>query len=237
MAQGKQSTQNRRPKTSSTRRQPSKATLTKQKKAQAAKLKYEIVVISILVLSIFVMMCVYFGLGGLFGAWLRKMMFGLFGISAYILPLFLFVGTTFKIFNQNNQRLNNKLIQSFFLIVIISAISHVRVISASQIDKSLFDKSTFYPSLINYFSISAKEQFAGGFIGGLIGDIFAFVLGRNGAMIIYVLIGLSLLILITEQSFFEIIKWIGRQLKTFGAYIGSAFNEIIEARRAHVAEL
>jgi len=232
MAQGKRSTQSRKP--SSTRRKPSQATLTKQKKAQAAKLKYEIVVISILVMSIFVMMCVYFGLGGVFGAWLTKMMFGMFGISAYILPLFIFVGTLFKVFNPQNQRLNNKLIQSFLLIIVISAISHVKIIDASQIFKNLFSKSTFYPTLIYYFSLSAKNHYAGGFIGGLIGDIFAYILGRNGAMIIYVLIGISLLILITEQSFFEIVKWIGLKLKIFGAYLVRTFKEIIEARKAHV---
>lgn len=188
-----------------TRPGTSKSAIEKQLKAQMAKLQYEIIVMTVLVISFFIMLCVYFNIGGLFGEWIRTMLFGIFGFSAYLLPLFIFIGTGFKIFNHKNQRLNNKLILSFLLIVVISAVSHIKNISDSQLDKSLLGESTFYPVLINYFSLSAKNHFAGGFIGGFIGDIFVFVLDRNGAYIIFLLIGISLLILITEQSAFELL--------------------------------
>ncbi len=70
-------------------------------------------------------------------------------------------------------------------------------------------KKVFFPTLMMYFSISSKEHIGGGFIGGFFGDLIALLLGKIGSIIILVLINLSLLILLTEQSFFNIIKKIG----------------------------
>jgi S-DNA-T family DNA segregation ATPase FtsK/SpoIIIE len=48
------------------------------------------------------------------------------------------------------------------------------------------------------------------------------------------LIVVSLLILITEQSFVEIIKWIGRKLKIFGAFVANKFTLFMKDRKKQI---
>lgn len=205
---------------------------TKAEQLKAAKLRSEVISITLLVLAFFVILCIYFNFGGLFGQWIRKSLFGVFGWPAYLLPLLIFVGAIFKVFNPTNQRLNNKILQSTLAIVFLSSVSHVRHIDQSQITQSIFDESAFYPSLINYYSLSSKHHYGGGFVGGLVGDAFAFILGPRGGVIILSLIILALLILITEQSFVEILKWVWKKLKIFAAFVAAKFKEFIENQRA-----
>ncbi|MBC7958287.1 MAG: DNA translocase FtsK 4TM domain-containing protein [Vallitaleaceae bacterium] len=207
---GRPSNASKRPvnqKTAPKRTYTKKATQARSEKVSL--LKYEIVVMSFVTLALLLILSVYFGLGGAFGSFIRTTFFGVLGVGAYLVPAFIFGASVFKIFNNKNERLNNKIILLFLWILAISTFAHVLYIRSSQINENIMGESAFFPTLLNYFSISSHYRVGGGFVGGFFGDLFALLLGKIGSIIILSLINLAIIILLTEQSLFALIKIIG----------------------------
>lgn len=194
--------------------QTSKRPYTRHKKQieEHKHLRYEIIVMSFIAIGLFLILSIYFKIGGVVGEAVRSASFGIFGLVAYILPVAILGFSIFKIFNKKNQRLNNKLMLTILLVPSISSFVHILYIKSAQINIYLMDKSAFFPALVNYYSISAKERTGGGFIGGFFGDFFSMLLGKGGSILVLLLINLSLIILLTEQSLFKILKAIGNKI-------------------------
>lgn len=169
-------------------------------------LRYEIIVMSFIAIGLFLILSIYFKIGGVVGEGVRSALFGIFGLVAYILPIAILGFSIFKIFNKKNQRLNNKLMLGILMVPSISSFIHILYIKGAQINIYLMEKSAFFAALVNYYSISAKEKTGGGFIGGFFGDFFSMLLGKGGSIIVLLLINLSLIILLTEKSLFKILK-------------------------------
>jgi len=62
----------------------------------------EIIIILLFGLCVFLLLSC-FGIGGTLGGMLSYVLFGLFGVAAYIFPIILFIGITFLISNKNNK--------------------------------------------------------------------------------------------------------------------------------------
>lgn len=132
-----------------------------------------------------------FSLTGRLGKYLSRVMFGLFGIYAYIFPVALFVGFSFIVINISN----GKAVKKFSA----SVIAFLMLCSATQIFVSGSNK-------INFYTICANEKSGGGLFGGLIGSALASVAGIYGAYIIIVFMLIICAIIITEKSFAHGIK-------------------------------
>lgn len=175
--------------------------------------QYEILSMIALVLIILSMVSIYFSGIGIVGAFIRSIFFGLTGVSAYILPIGLFVATIFKIFNRNNERLDVKILLGVLMILLISVFAHIIFIKFSK-SPQLFLKlnqesgflPAFFPTLYTYFKVSGTHYVAGGLIGGLIGDVLLLFMGKVGSIIVIILIFISLIIAFTEQSFFMLVQ-------------------------------
>jgi DNA segregation ATPase FtsK/SpoIIIE, S-DNA-T family len=188
-----------------------KATSPQTKLKHATELtmvQYEIIVISVLAISLFLMICVYFNSGGIIGDFITRLFFGVFGVGAWILPVALFIATFIKVFNKGNQRLNIKLRLLFVSIIFISVAAHVMAVEYPQIHYKLSGKMAAFASLSNYYQISASHRLGGGFIGALLGDLFLLALGKVGTSFVLIIIFILLTIAITEQSFLVLVKGI-----------------------------
>lgn len=194
--------------------QTSKRPYTRHKKEieQHKHLRYEIIVMSFIAIGLFLILSVYFKIGGVVGEGVRNILFGTFGLVAYFLPIAILGFSIFKIFNIKNQRLNNKLMLVILLIPSIASFVHILYIRSAQINIYLMGKSAFVTALVNYYSVSAVERTGGGFIGGFFGDFFSMLLGKGGSIIVLLLINLSLIILLTEKSLFKILKVAGNKM-------------------------
>lgn len=168
--------------------------------------QYEIIAMIVLALTIFVMISIYLKSGGIVGEFVRQFFFGIFGISAWVMPIAIFVATFLKLFNKGNERLNIKILLSFLVIAFISVTAHITYVELPQINIKLFEDRAIFASLFNYYSVSAGYEVGGGFIGALIGDILLLFVGRIGTFVVLAVIFISLLIAITEQSFLMIVK-------------------------------
>lgn len=198
-------------------------TNSKNKKTTNNDLRYEVIVLLFVALSLMLIISIYFNLGGSIGAFLNYAFFGTFGIGAYILPIFILFASFLKIFNRGNQRLDNKLALIFMSIIVISTFGHLYYLKDSQLDKFILKESAFFTSTAIYFKLSAMERIAGGLVGGVIGDLLEILIGKIGSLIILVMISLSLGILITEQSLAKVVKgcatvgkWVGSHLLSVG---------------------
>ena len=195
----------------------------------SSDLRYELVVLLFAAFSLLLIISVYFNIGGTVGESVRFMMFGLFGVSAYILPVYILASSFFKIFNRGNLRLNNKLSLIFFGIVLVAMVAHIIMISDAQIHKSLSDERTFFATNAVYFMVSAQSRMAGGMVGGVMGDFFVILIGRVGSFIILGLMALSLIILITEQSLARVGRFIGTGFLWLGQRIQTGFKALTES--------
>ena len=81
-------------------------------------MKKEVVLLFILAAAVLLALS-NFGICGAFGKMLSNIMFGIFGISAYVFPIYLFLGAAFLISNGYSQKAIIKFISSICLYIFI----------------------------------------------------------------------------------------------------------------------
>ena len=86
----------------------------KASKAQGLAFEGEVVLWILLAVSILLFVS-NFGIGGAVGGFASKLIFGLFGLMAYVFPIVLFVGSCFLISNKKNHFAIFKFVAGFLL--------------------------------------------------------------------------------------------------------------------------
>lgn len=130
-----------------------------------------------------------FGFGGTVGHAVSRILFGIFGLVAYILPVFLLIGSFFAVSNKGNSHASIKLAAGvlfvFFVCMLLSLIS--------------LGSGEALPPLEAY-TYSADHKAAGGIIGGAISYVTVQGFGLIGSYIIDIIVLIICLVLITERS-------------------------------------
>lgn len=165
----------------------------RSRQAPTASFKNEVTLWAVLAVSI-ILFISNFGIAGGVGRFLSGLIFGLFGIAAYIFPLALFAGTAFFISNQDNPVAAVKTAASalFFLFLCM----FLELITGSAKSASPIDS----------FLWSRKGKGGGGLFGGLLTWLIRPHLGTVSAYIINIIALIICLVLITQRS---ILKPIG----------------------------
>ncbi|QUH31835.1 FtsK/SpoIIIE family DNA translocase [Vallitalea guaymasensis] len=190
-----------------------KKTTTKKKDEELISndIKYEIIALTFFAFSLLMFVSVYFDKAGALGRIINNLFFGLFGVSAYLIPIIIFLASFFKIFNKGNKLLNNRIYLGCILLLTISIFAHVTHIKGVQILKVIGLKG-FLPTLANYYKLSTTRV-AGGYLGGLFGDLLILFIGKIGTYIVLILLLIIIIILLTQKSLFKFIKNIGKKVK------------------------
>lgn len=136
-----------------------------------------------------------FGVCGAFGRVLSGVMFGIFGIAAYVFPLYLFLGAAFLISNHCSK----KAIIKFFASVII-------FLFACMLLQMLFVPFRQETKLLQYYVAGREKHQGGGWIGGAFSVLFRPFLGTIGSYIIAVICIIGGTVLVTERSFIKGVK-------------------------------
>ena len=174
---------------------------TKKQSENKQSMKDEIIVLSLLAFSI-IMLISNFGLGGAFGAFISKLLFGIMGWIGMIFPIILFVGISFIYINRENKRIYIKLVAGLLLVVDICTMSQILLPSY---DVNLTLKS--------YYTYSSIHKTGGGFIGGAFAKILCPNIGTIGAMIVLLLLILICCIVLSEKSFIKVASKAGARAK------------------------
>lgn len=136
-----------------------------------------------------------FGMGGLVGKTVSGVFFGLFGLVAYIFPIFLFLAVSFVISNNQNPKAYRKM--AGFLLLFISACALMQLLTDGYFSGT---------SIMDYYKTSSTYQTGGGMLGGLLCNICGKAFGTVGTYVIDIIAMIIALILITQKSMFALLK-------------------------------
>ena len=153
------------------------------------KIKNEVKLLIALVVTILVFLS-NFGLLSPVGDYVSMLLFGLFGIIAYVMPIVAFLGIAFLLSNIKNRKAVIKFVAGVLLCLFVSAIIQL-----------IFKGYNEGVTAFDYYSICGKGKNGGGLFGALIVNGLSSTLGVVGAYIIVVVFIIILLVIMTERSF------------------------------------
>lgn len=165
----------------------------KKNQKQEQELWYEVGFIVLLSFMAFLFLC-NFGIVGAVGVFFKNIMFGLFGLAAYILPVFMFVGILFYWVNGGSSAARRKLIAGAVLFLLLSAVGEFLAGRLKEIDKYHID--TFYKNSVEFFD-------GGGVLGGSIAYCLYSLVDTWGSILVLLVAGIICMVLITEKSFIK----------------------------------
>ncbi len=184
-------------------------------------LKSELIVILVIALTIFLFLC-NFGICGAFGNALSNILFGLFGITAYIAPLVILAAVAIGIANFGNTASVRKIVSGvviFFLIGIIADLITGRPQGLTKYDVAYI------------YGQSSQFRNGGGFFAGTLAYFIYKYLSFAGTALLLLVIGIASVVVFTEQSFVRGIKKGGRRIIERTREDAANYRDYAEKRR------
>jgi len=166
---------------------------TKAAKINQSDFKNEVILWIVLAVSI-ILFVSNLGFGGVVGNKISSVLFGIFGIIAYIFPLFLFFLTAFFLSNKRNKIAWIKIIAGILLILCLCLFFQL-----------LSDKYNSYTPM-QAFENSRNSKNAGGFMGGVLETLLYPNFGLISTYVIDIVLTLISVVLLTEKSIFSGVK-------------------------------
>ena len=173
---------------------------TKTTSSKDMELWYEVMLIVLFAFMIFLFLC-NFGLVGPIGVFFKNIMFGLFGLAAYILPVLMFVGIFFCWVNKGHPAAKRKMIAGTVLFLLLGAVGELAAGRLVHMDEY---------QVLEFYEKSVKYSNGGGIIGGSLAYLLTSSLDLIGSIIVILAVGIICLVLITEKSFVKGIQKTGR---------------------------
>ena len=156
----------------------------------------ELILLVVVAVCILLFLC-NFNIIGVFGNAVSSVMFGLFGLISYILPLAAIIFTLFRIFNRENSVVTRKLISAGILTWLIMLICEM---GSGRINADL-------PINIGeIYSRCSENRKGGGIFGGVPGYYLVKLLGNAGTWMLVIVLVIICIVLITGKSLFAGIK-------------------------------
>ena len=153
------------------------------------------VIFLLLVFAVSVLLMVaVLGFGGAFGTGSRVVLFGLFGVFAFLFPVALFAGVLFAVSNRGNGIATAKLISGICAYLLVAVLLE------------LFRHGGKTVGGIEAFQIGQLTHVGGGFFGGFLSELLVRLFGVIGAYVL-AFAGLAIcLVLLTENAPFAKLK-------------------------------
>lgn len=184
-------------------------------------LKSELVVIGVVALTIFLFLC-NFGICGAFGNAVSSVLFGLFGITAYIAPLVILGTVVISIANFGSSASTRKVISGivlFFLIGIIAELLSGRPQSAESYDIKMI------------YSQASEYRNGGGVFAGSLAYLSYKYLSLAGSVLLILLLSIAAIVVFTQHSFVGGLKKGGRRIIDRTRQEADNYRDYAEKRR------
>lgn len=150
----------------------------------------DIIIIGVLVFMILLILSIFTNKAGVIGSFLQNLIFGIFGISAYILPFYCIAMAVVILMHQLSKKNVWRFVNIGIILLCFSSYAHI--ISNSTVPVSFLKKTKQY-----YVDGSWQN---GGVIGGWIGDGLLRLFGRWGSYIFIIALITVLLIILFQRS-------------------------------------
>ena len=158
--------------------------------ARDSALFHEIGLIVLFAAMVFLFLC-NFGIIGPFGNSVSGFLFGVFGLTAYVVPILIFLATAFWFANEGNANALRKMISGFVLFLMAGIICEM---IAGNTDMMLsYQIGMLYENC-------RDTHFGGGILAGSICYLLKHYLGTLGTVLVVLLCSVVSIILLTEKS-------------------------------------
>jgi len=179
----------------------------KQQKAAATSLQNEIILLITLVVSVLLLLS-HFNLGGAVGTAINGVMFGLFGLVAYLFPVLLFFGMAFFLANRGSRTLTAKMLYALGMLFMLTAL--IQLLTGYQDSQLAFVEAVKERELEigDYYKLAVKYKKGGGVFGGLICYLFEPLFGTAGSYVVVMALLLLFFMLFSRKAIFA---WIAKR--------------------------
>ena len=191
----------------------------RQRTEQERMISNELTLLILLAVTILFFLC-NFGIIGPVGNTISGFLFGMFGLLAYVAPVFIFIAVGFGISNQGNHIATLKLTASIILFFILGAFLHIFQGDLSQ--------SMGY-SIGELYTLGKDSKLGGGVLFGSLAYLLYSLLDTIGSVLILLVLAIGCIVIITEKSFFH-------SVKKGGQYVVSSAKDDAMYRREKAAK-
>lgn len=179
---------------SNTRKKKKTTAGSRKKASPQSQMRDEIIILATLAVCILLLIS-NFGIGGFIGNGIASVLFGIFGLVAYIAPILIFIGVALTVSNKGNSLAYIKVGAGVVLTFLACTFL--------QLTMSSYDKEA---SLVSYYQDSSMYKDGGGFIGGCFVKLLCPAIGVIGTFVVVIILVIICLVLITEKSFLGGVK-------------------------------
>ena len=208
------------------RRSGSAGSKSRKSEPMDVAIRNEIGLIVLFAVAIFLFVC-NFGVAGVVGNTISNVMFGIFGLTAYVMPLALFLMIAFGMVNSGNLIAIRKLVAGTFLVLMIGVVCELFT-GAPQAAESYQMKDIFLTC--------SEKHLGGGVIGGSIAFLLYRFLGLIGTVLVILVAVIISLVVLTDKSFVSGVKTGGRKVYERSREDAAYRRERARARREEMEE-
>lgn len=165
-------------------------------------IRNEILLIVFFALAVIIFLC-NFGIVGKVGDIVSNVMFGIFGLTAYIAPIVIFLAIAFAMSNTGNYVAGRKLAAGIILFVLISIVCELFGAELAQTES--------YQVKEIYLRCSENRS-GGGIIAGSLAYLSYKFLGMVGTVLAVLVLGIICMVVVTEKSFIGGVTRQGRKV-------------------------
>ena len=194
--------------------------------ARDSALFHEIGLIVLFAAMVFLFLC-NFGIIGPFGDSVSGLLFGVFGLTAYVVPILIFLATAFWFANEGNPNAMRKLISGIVLFLMVGVICEMIVGNTDSM--SSYQIGMLYENCRDTHS-------GGGVLAGSICYLLKHYLGTLGTVLVVLLCSVVSLILLTEKSLLTGMKNGGNRMRELSREDAERRRENAKVRRQEQEE-
>ena len=189
-------------------------------------IRNEIILIALFAVAVFLFLC-NFGIAGVMGNTVSDVMFGIFGLTAYIMPLALFFMIAFGMVNSGSSIAARKLVAGVLLFLIAGILC--------ELFSGAMDGVESYQAAEIYFRCSENHS-GGGVLAGSLAYFCHHFMGMIGTILILLVIAIISIVILTEKSFVSGVKSGGRKVYERSREDAAYRRERAELRRREQEE-
>ena len=197
-----------------------------QSPAKDSELFHEIGLI-VLFVAMVILFCCHFGIIGPVGNAISGVLFGIFGFTAYIAPVVLFLAVAFWFANEGNPTAVRKMIAGVVLFLMIGVICDLIARTAGSMEQ--------YDIKALYMDCSTGRK-GGGVLAGSICYLLLHYLETVGTVLVVLLCSVISVILLTERSFLNSMRNGGERIREYSREDAVRRRENAEIRRQEQEE-
>ena len=197
-----------------------------QRTAHDSELFHEIGLIVLFVVMV-ILFCCNFGIIGPVGNAISGVLFGIFGFTAYIAPIVIFLAVAFWFANEGNPTAVRKMIAGVVLFLMLGVICDLIARTAGSMEQ--------YDIKLLYTNCSTGKK-GGGILAGSICYLLLHYLETLGTVLVVLLCSVISLILVTERSFLNSMRNGGDRIRELSREDAVRRRENAQIRRQEQEE-